>query len=325
MTSTDPTPVPRRPDPLRAAEAALVRRDGTPPGAPASYTWELPPIRRSTLATPSELAERRASMGSPPRPTHPGVGIDDVRYGDVPCVVCAPPRPRGTVLYLHGGGYRLGSAALFTAFAARLAAATGARVVAADYRLAPEHPFPAAPHDAARVYERLLSECDVPPVVLGDSAGGGLGAALVVACARSGVAVPSGLVLLSAWLDLRCTAGSYRSRATTDQLFSHEAARQAADQYLQGHPADDPLASPLLGDLRAFPPTLLCASTDEVLLDDSVAFAAALARAGVATSASYVPGVPHAWPSVFPDLPASAQALDVVARFVRPLLVKEPT
>ncbi|MEB8336162.1 alpha/beta hydrolase [Streptomyces endophyticus] len=302
-----------------------MRRDGTRPDAPTAYTWELPPVRRSTLATPPELAERRASMGSLPLPTHPGADIAEVRYGDVPCVVCTPPRPRGTVLYLHGGGYRLGSMALVTAFAARLAVATGARVVAADYRLAPEHPFPAAPHDAARVYERLLSEADIPPVVLGDSAGGGLAAALVVACAGSGVAVPSRLVLLSAWLDLRCAAGSYRSRAATDQLFSHEAARQAADQYLQGHPADDPLASPLLGDLSAFPPTLLCASTDEVLLDDSVAFASALARAGVATSASYVPGVPHAWPSVFLDLPASVEALDVVARFVSPLLVKEPS
>ncbi|MFF3490007.1 alpha/beta hydrolase [Streptomyces sp. NPDC002795] len=297
----------------------------TSTGAPSSYTWQLPPVRTSTQATPPELAERRASMDSLPRPAHPGVDISDVRYGDVPCVVCAPPQARGTALYLHGGGYRLGSVALSTAFAARLAVATGARVVAADYRLAPEHPFPAAPHDAAQVYERLLSESDAPPVVLGDSAGGGLGAALVVACARSGVSVPGGLVLLSAWLDLRCAAGSYRSRAATDQLFSLDAARQAADQYLQGHPADDPLASPLLGDLDAFPPTLLCASTDEVLLDDSVAFGSALARAGVATSASYVPGVPHAWPSVFLDLPASAETLDVVARFVRPLLAKEPS
>ncbi|WP_425825339.1 alpha/beta hydrolase [Streptomyces fractus] len=299
-----------------------MRRDGTPPGAPSSYTWKLPPVRTSTSATPPELAERRASMSSLPRPTHPGVDIRDIRYGDVPCVVCTPPRPRGTVLYLHGGGYRLGSVALFTAFSARLAAATGARVVAADYRLAPEYPFPAAPHDAAQVYERLQAESGEAPVVVGDSAGGGLGAALVVACARSGVVVPRGLVLLSAWLDLRCTARSYRSRAATDELFSHEAARQAADQYLQGHPADDPLASPLLGVLRAFPPTLLCASTDEVLLDDSVEFASALARAGVATTASYLPGVPHAWPSVFLDLPASAQTLDVVARFVRPLLAK---
>ncbi|MGW0683973.1 alpha/beta hydrolase fold domain-containing protein [Streptomyces sp. NPDC002754] len=297
----------------------------TDPGVPTSYTWDLPPVRRSTPATPPELAERRGAMDSLPRPAHPGVDIRDVRYGDVPCVVCTPPQPRGTALYLHGGGYWLGPVALFTAFAARLAAATGARVVAARYRLAPEHPFPAAPHDAAQVYERLLSESDVPPVVLGDSAGGGLGAALVVACARSGVPVPSGLVLLSAWLDLRCTAGSYRSRAATDQLFSHEAARQAADQYLQGHPADDDLASPLLGDLSAFPPTLLYASTDEVLLEDSVSFASALAHAGVPTSASYVPGVPHAWPSVFLDLPASAETLDALARFVRPLLMKEPS
>jgi acetyl esterase/lipase len=234
-------------------------------------------------------------------------------------VVCEPPRPRGVLTYFHGGGYRLGSAAQFTPFAARLAGATGSRVVVVDYRLAPEHPFPAALHDAAHVYEQVLAESGEPPVAAGDSAGGGLAAALTVACARAGVPVPRALVLMSAWLDLRCVADSYTSRAVTDRLFSYEAARQAADQYLQGHDPGDPLASPLLADLAPFPPALLLAGTDEVLLDDTVAMASGLARARVPTATRFERDVPHAWPSVFPDRPESAAALEAIAEFVRRL------
>ena len=121
---------------------------------------------------------------------------------------------------------------------------------------------------------------------------------------------------MSAWLDVRCVADSFRSRAATDQLFSHESAKQAADQYLQGLEAGDPLASPLTADLTSFPPTLLLASTDEVLLDDTVAMASALARARVPTETHLEPGVCHAWPSTQPDHPKALAALQVVARFV---------
>ncbi|MEV5828206.1 alpha/beta hydrolase fold domain-containing protein [Spirillospora sp. NPDC052242] len=276
----------------------------------------LPAERRPTIRTPADLAARRAAAGTAPRPAVPGVAVADVRYGDVPCVVCEPPRARNVLTYFHGGGYRLGSAALFAPFAARLAAATGSRVVAVDYRLAPEHPFPAALHDAMTVHARLLDETGRPAVAVGDSAGGGLAAALAVACARAGVAVPRALVLVSAWLDLRCTAEGYASRAATDRLFSHAAAQEAAGQYLQGHDPADPLASPLLADPAAFPPTLMLASTAEVLLDDALGMASALARAGVPVSTAVERDVPHAWPAVAPDRPEAAAALDTIARFV---------
>ncbi|QFG20181.1 alpha/beta hydrolase fold domain-containing protein [Actinomadura sp. WMMB 499] len=276
----------------------------------------LPEPRRSTMPTPAGLAARRAAAGSPPRPRVPGVEIHEARYGDVPCLVCDPPRPRDVLTYFHGGGYRLGSAALFAPFAARLAAATGSRVVAVDYRLAPEHPFPAALHDALAVHESILAERGRPPAAVGDSAGGGLAAALVAACVRAGIAGPRALVLASAWLDLRCAAASYASRGASDRLFSRAAAREAAAQYLQGHDPGDPLASPLLSDLAAFPPTLLFASTDEVLLDDALAMASGLARARVATETRVERDVPHAWPAVAPDRPESAAALDTIARFL---------
>lgn len=277
----------------------------------------LPPLRPSTVPTPDDLAARRAGGGAARKPAGvPGVAVADVRYGDVPCVVCEPPEPRGVLVYFHGGGYRLGSAAQFAAFAARLADATGARVVAVDYRLAPEHPYPAALHDAVAVYEHVLAESAYAPVVMGDSAGGGLAAALTVACTGAGLAVPGAVVLVSAWLDLRCTAESYRSRAATDRLFSYDAARQAAYQYLQGHQPDDPLVSPLFADLSVFPPALLLASTDEVLLDDTLAMSTCLTEAGVTNTMHIEPGVPHAWPGIFPDLPESAAAVEMIARFV---------
>ena len=140
----------------------------------ATEAWALPALRRSTVPTPDDLAARRAAGGTGPWPSGvPDVELIEARYGDVPCVVCQPPAPRGVLLYFHGGGYRLGSAAMFTPFAARLAAATGAGVVVVDYRLAPEHPFPAALHDAASVYEQILGGSDQPPFVIGDSAGAG--------------------------------------------------------------------------------------------------------------------------------------------------------
>lgn len=286
----------------------------------------LPALRPSTMDPPADLVARRAGAARSRPAAAPGtsdIQVRETRYSGVPCVVCTPGGARGLVVYFHGGGYRLGSAAQFTPFAIKLAAATRTRVVVVDYRLAPEHPYPAALHDAAAVYEHLLAESPATPVVVGDSAGGGLAAALVAACVNAGVTVPCGLVLMSGWLDLRCTADSYRSRAATDRLFSLDAAQQAAEQYLQGADASAALASPLTADVGAFPSTLLFASADEVLLDDTVAMSAALARARVPVETHLLPGLPHAWPSVLPERPESAAALDIVARFIDRLSAKE--
>jgi acetyl esterase/lipase len=208
----------------------------------------------------------------------------------------------------------MGSAAASTAFASRLARATRRLVMVVEYRLAPEHPFPAGLTDAAAVYEQVLRTSDAP-LLLGDSAGGGLAAALTVAAAGTGLPPPAALVLLSPWLDLSCTAPTFQSRAATDQLFSLGAAREAATMYLQGHDAVDPLTSPLRAELAEWPPTLLMASTDEVLLQDSISFAALLALSGNDLTCWFRRGVPHAWPAVFPDLPESTMALAAVEAF----------
>jgi acetyl esterase/lipase len=245
------------------------------------------------------------------------VEVREERHGGVACVTCEPPQSEAVAVYFHGGGYRLGSADRSTPFAARVAAALATTVVVVDYRLAPEAPFPAALHDAAAVYESLLDGHGGDIVVMGDSAGGGLAASLAVAADRSGIPAPSALILLSPWLDLTCGASTYGSRAGTDKLFSHQAAREAAEMYLQGHDPTDPLASPNLADLESWPPSLVLASTDEVLLGDSLVFASTLASANNPVVACFVPGVPHVWPTIDPGDPRSAAAIDAMTLFLR--------
>jgi acetyl esterase/lipase len=205
-----------------------------------------------------------------------------------------------------------------------LAGATGSTVVVVEYRLAPEHPFPAALHDVAAVYGQLLDDGRGPIVAVGDSAGGGLAAALVVAAAISDVPPPAGLVLMSAWLDLTCTAATFISRAGSDQMFSLESAEEAARFYLQGHDPRDPLASPAFARIDSWPASVVLASTAEVLLQDSLSFVSTATLAGTSMTAVLEAGRPHAWPAVFPDLPESVSALAEIARFYRRLEIQGP-
>ncbi|HEY1281331.1 MAG TPA: alpha/beta hydrolase [Acidimicrobiales bacterium] len=282
-----------------------------------SGRWCLPPLRPGTDAD-EELTARRAMVAAlAGQRREDGVSVQRRSTGGVDGVVCRPDSGAAAVIvHFHGGGYRLGSAAGSTAFGTRLAAATGCSVVVPDYRLAPEHPFPAALHDAAAVYDALVANESDAVVVSGDSAGGGLAVAVVVAALEAGVRAPDGLVLFSPWADLGVTGPSFTSRAGTDQLFSRDAAHAAAAAYLQGVDPRHPLASPLGANLAGLPPTLVFAAIDEVLLDDAVALAAGLTHAGVAVEAHFVAGVQHVWPTVFPDLPESAAALAAVARFI---------
>jgi acetyl esterase/lipase len=217
----------------------------------------------------------------------------------------------------------MGSPSGWTAFTGALAVASGARVVAADYRLAPEHPFPAAVHDAVAAYDALLDDGalageDATPIVVGgDSAGGGLAFALGVACRTVGAALPVGIFALSPWADMTITAGTFDSRAETDQFFPKSAAHEAVDTYLQGHDARHVLASPALADLAGFPPVLLLAGGAETLLDDALALAIVAARAGTSVELHAVAGMQHVWPLLFPDIPQTAEAIAAIGRFVR--------
>jgi epsilon-lactone hydrolase len=258
-------------------------------------------------------------MRRPPGPPAEGVEISAIDLAGVSCVVCEPARPIATLVYFHGGGYRLGSAQWSAGFGSTLAHIAETRVVLVDYGLAPEHPFPAALHDAAAALDGSRSRWPDPIAVGGDSAGGGLATALVVAARRAGVATPAGLVLLSPWLDLTVAAASYESRSTSDLLFSRVQAAEAAQLYLQGWDPRDPLVSPVFADLEGFPPVILFASTGEVLLDDSITFTERLARSAGPVQAHFVADVPHAWPVVSAGLPSSTTALHSIATFVASL------
>ncbi|MGE0306113.1 MAG: alpha/beta hydrolase fold domain-containing protein [Acidimicrobiia bacterium] len=284
----------------------------------AQRAWRLPELRDSTYPTPEDLAQRRAmAAGMPGVERAPGVVVTNSEIGGVECVVCSPPDAHGTIVYLHGGGYRLGSPKGSTPFATRLAAATGAEVVVPTYRLAPEHPFPAGLTDVVAVYDALLDSRAAGIVAAGDSAGGGLAAALAAACIASGVQTPIALVLLSPWLDLTCESPTFASRAETEKLFPLTSAQQAAEMYLQGHDPRDPLASPLFAPLEQFPPTLAYAATDEALVNDTITLASGLGRGRVDATMSLQTGTFHAWPSITPDDPRSITTLEEIGRFVR--------
>src|SRR3546814_140239 len=180
-----------------------------------------------------------------------------------------------TVLYFHGGGYRLGEPTVWLGFVSGLAGSGELRFILPDYRLAPEHPFPAALHDAATVYRSVLN-CEGVTILAGDSAGGGLAAALTTLAHSNGVEGPDGLILLSPWIDLSATSPTYESNGRRDQMFSRASAAEAADLYLQGEAPEQPLVSHLIADLSAVPPVQISCGGHEVLIGDALAFVARL-------------------------------------------------
>jgi monoterpene epsilon-lactone hydrolase len=284
--------------------------------------WGLPPDRDG-YAADADLESRRAQAAAfwATQPEDPRVRVERTEHGGVPCVDVTPLVGPHTgdggplIAYFHGGGYRMGTASGWVGFATRVVLLSGARVVLVDYRLAPEHPFPAAVIDATAVYDALLDTSD-RVIVGGDSAGGGLAVALGVACSLAGVPGPAAVFALSPWADMTVTAGTYESRAGSDQYFAAEAARLGAAAYLQGHDPADPLASPIFADFTGFPPSLLFVGSDEVLLDDSLGLATRMARAHASVELHAVQGMQHVWPVLSAELPESVAALDAIARFV---------
>ncbi len=242
----------------------------------------------------------------------PGIDGRDARIGEIECLVCEPAAVLDTILYLHGGGYRMGSPAAWANFASRLAVATDCRIVVPDYRLAPEHPFPAGLTDALAVYRALTAHAGRPPSVGGDSAGGGLAAAVALAAETK----PRKAILLSPWVDLTITSPTYASREG-DLFFPRESAEEAARQYLRGHDPLDSLVSPLKGDLSGFPDTLIFASADECLVGDALSLQASLTEARVPVETHIVPGMTHVWPVIAPALAESQAALAAIGNFMR--------
>lgn len=272
--------------------------------------WRLPPLRQGHAASP-DLIDRRARAAGTLTGDEPVV---DRVIGGVRCLILNDAAAERTILYFHGGGYRMSSPAAYVDYAGRIAEAAGARLVMPFYRLAPEHPFPAALHDAAAVY-RALAEAG-PVVIGGDSAGGGLSASLCVAAHAAGSS-PAGAILQSPMLDFTAADECYDRNAGRDALFSRAAVLDCANLYLQGFPADDPLVAPLRADPALFPSTLVLAGGAEVLLGEAIAFARRLALADRPVTLHVSAGMGHVWPLMAPARAEAAEAIAAMAAFVR--------
>ena len=197
------------------------------------------------------------------------------------------------ILHLHGGGFRAGSPETSSHFAKRISQNCQVTVLCPGYRLAPEHPFPSGLLDCRKVLQYAVQQHpDLPVILSGDSAGGGLAASLALLAAEHKIPI-AGVILLSPWLDLRLVASTFQSNATSDKLFSYQTARLAADFYLQGTSPENPYVSPLLADLSRFPPTLLCTGDIEVLVEDSRAFANTLQHHNVDVRYHEISGMGH--------------------------------
>ncbi|WP_432494976.1 alpha/beta hydrolase fold domain-containing protein [Kineococcus gypseus] len=242
-----------------------------------------------------------------------GVEAVDVSVGGDPGAA-AP-----VLLFLHGGAYAVGSAVGVAGMAADLARRAGTGAVSVGYRLAPEDPHPAAVHDALAAYRGLLGR-GVPAgwvAVGGESAGGGLALALLVAARDAGLPLPACAVLFSPWVDLTLSGTSTTTKAGVDPaLDAAGLARRAAD-YAGGADPAGPLLSPLFADLRGLPPLLVQAGSHEVLLDDAVRLAGAAAAADVAVTLQVTPEVPHVFQGFAAVLEEGASALDEAGRFLR--------
>jgi monoterpene epsilon-lactone hydrolase len=222
-------------------------------------------------------------------------------------------------LYFHGGFFASGSAATSVGQAADLARQARMRVVTVDYRLAPEHPYPAAPDDAMTAYRALLDTGqDVARVALaGESAGANLAVATLAAIARAGLPQPASAVLMSPWADLAGTGDSLKTKADVDPIITAEAVRVRARDYLGGADACDPAVSPVYGSLAGLPPLLIQAGSDETLLDGAIRLAARAAYDDVAVTLDVVPGVPHVFQAYPVLLDEGEAALTRAGAFLR--------
>jgi len=230
------------------------------------------------------------------------------------------PAQGPTLLYLHGGGYIACSPETHRMLVASLVARTGGRAWVPRYRLAPEHVYPAALDDARAAYRYLLEVEQVDParlVVMGDSAGGGLALALVLALRDDGLPLPAAVVTFSPWTDLAVTGRSLDENSARCSMFEGDTIRRAAPLYAGAHDPRTPGVSPLYGDFRGFPPLLVHASTDEVLRDDAIRVAERAAAQGVRVELRLWHRVPHVWQFFSAVLPEARESLDAMLTFLK--------
>jgi monoterpene epsilon-lactone hydrolase len=243
--------------------------------------------------------------------------------GGVPVIFIeiAESEAKGVILHMHGGGFSLGSAAGSVGFVSDLARKAGMSAITVDYRLAPEHPYPAALQDVAAVYQALLQRetSGAQIVVSGESAGGNLALELLIAGKQRGMEMPAAMVLFSPMTDLTVTGDSYTTKADADPNITAAAIRTRANDYLNGTGTDpaDPLVSPIFADLTGLPPLLVQAGSHEVLLDDATQLATRAAANDVAVTLDITPGVGHVFQTFSAVLDEGDEALTRAGTFLQ--------
>lgn len=268
---------------------------------------------------PVETQRTRMEAIASRAPLPSGVDLGETAAGSVPCLRVAADGadPGWSVLYLHGGGYCIGSPATAQLLAAHLSAAAGAPVVVPDYRLAPEHPHPAALDDTEAAWRALAEESGAERVVVaGDSAGGGLAVALAQRLRDQGRAVPAALALVSPWLDLAADRRADERLVRRDPMLSPAWLEACAAAYAGGRPLTDPGVSPLRGSLAGLPPVLVIAGADDVLVGDADRFVRAARDAGGQVDYIRVPGLWHVYPTQVGLLAEADRAVEHLAAFV---------
>jgi acetyl esterase/lipase len=280
----------------REALEAILRQSAFPADTDVSEQRRL--LRELTAGQPlpADLTVTRATLG--------GVPVAEITVAGI--------EPRHVVLYFHGGVYVLGDALGAAELASQVGRRTGAKVFSVDYRLAPEHPFPAAVDDALAAYEALLEGGTAPSdiVFAGESAGGGLAVATLVNARDHALPLPAAAFVMSPYADLTLAGTTLKTKREVDPLLSRESLTARVPDYTAGQDAAIGLISPIFADLSALPPLIIQCGTHEVLLDDAIRLAQRAATADVAVTLDITAGVPHVFQTFHPILDEAAAALD---------------
>src|SRR5215203_4224205 len=273
-------------------------------------------LRQSAFPADSDVYEQRRLLrellSAQPLPAE--VTVTAAELGGVPTaeITVDGIEPRHVVLYFHAGVYVMGDASLAADLASQVGRRTHAKVISVDYRLAPEHPYPAAVDDALAAYENLLNNGIAPSDIAfaGESAGGGLAVATLVNARDHGLPLPAAAFVMSPYADLTLAGTTIEIKREVDPLMSREALQSAVTAYTAGQDAALGLISPIFADLSGLPPLIIQAGTHEVLLDDAIRLAQQAATADVEVTLDITPRVPHVFQAYYPILDEAAAALD---------------
>jgi acetyl esterase/lipase len=279
-------------------------------------------LRQSAFPADSDVNEQRRllreAVSAQPLPAD--VTVTAAALGGVPTaeITVDGIEARHVVLYFHGGVYVISDAFLAAGLASQVGRRTQAKVISVDYRLAPEHPYPAAVDDALAAYEALLHDGVAPSDIAfaGESAGGGLAVATLVNARNHGLSLPAATFVMSPYVDLTLAGTTMETKRDVDPLLSRELLQPRVADYTQGQDAAFDLISPVFADLSGLPPLIIQAGSHEVLLDDAVRLARAAATADVEVTLDITPRVPHVFQAYSPMLDEAAAALDRAGRLL---------